>query len=113
MIDITDVLDYLGDAKRPWAEVDESGEDYYPEIERAFAAETAAQANTCRVLDESGEYVIAPDLDEALLRRVACNLARRPIPLAYSMGEAIVARLPKSDPEIRRLEGPHRKIVIG
>jgi hypothetical protein len=111
---LEDVLDYLGDAKRPWLELDESGEDWYPEIERAFATETAAQAGRCRVLDESGDYLVLPDLDEALLRRVACNLARRVLPLAYAMGEGeSVARFPKHDPEIARLEAPHRKIVIG
>lgn len=79
------------------------------EIQRALDAERAAQAKVCRV-DQYG-----PDLREALLRRVARNLAARAVPLAQSSsfdgGQAVT--VPYNDPEIRRLEGPYRKRVIG
>lgn len=79
------------------------------EIQRALDAERAAQAKRCNV-DEYG-----PDLREALLRRVARNLAARAVPLASSSSfdGGGGATVPYNDPEIRRLEGPYRKVVIG
>jgi hypothetical protein len=79
-------------------------------IQGAIDAEAAAQAGKCRIPDP-----VPADLDEALLRRVVCNLARRKLPLAMLQGDADggAARLPGNDPEVRRLEAPHRKLVSG
>lgn len=81
------------------------------EIEDALDAERAAQAARCRI-----GAVYPPDLREALLRRVARNLAMRALPLGVQFGDGEggdSTRLSQNDPEIRRLEGPHRKLVLG
>lgn len=106
MIVLQDVLDYLADSARPWLVVTDAGLDAYPEVSRALATETAAQESVCDI------GVGSDDLDEALLRRVACNLARRPLPLAYAQGDEVPTRFPKHDPEVRRLEGPYLKVVV-
>lgn len=85
----------------------------------ALTAETAAQAKRCRVpvtVDEDDVEAPdpTPDLVEALCRRVARNLAMRRLPLGViadvEMGST---RLGSTDPEIRRLEGPYRKVSVG
>jgi hypothetical protein len=79
-------------------------------LEPVFDAEAAAQAAVCRIPDE-----YPADLREALFRRVAVNLARRAIPtgiLGIAEGGA-PARLGSQDPEVRRMESPHRKLVVG
>jgi hypothetical protein len=55
------------------------------------------------------------DLREALLRRVAANLARRQLgPLPGPQGDSETpAIVPARDPEVRRLEGPWRKTTVG
>lgn len=78
------------------------------QIQEAIDAETAAQAAACRISDP-----MPPDLAEALKRRVMRNLAMRKLPLAVESGDAGIAYVPGRDPEIRRLEGPHRRWVIG
>lgn len=85
-------------------------------IGSAFAAEKAAQARRCRVpAADATEW--PDDLAEALYRRVAVNLALRPLPLAVQaqISEAAVAttRVGGGDPEVRRLETPYRKLVMG
>lgn len=79
-------------------------------IAEALAAETAAQAKVCRIPAE-----FDADLSEALKRRVACNLARRPLPLAVVSNDADSGPtvLPGHDPEVKRLEGPYRRVVFG
>lgn len=79
-------------------------------IQGAINAETTAQAGKCRIPDP-----VPDDLDEALKRRVVCNLARRKLPLAMAQGDAdgAVMRPPSNDPEVRRLEAPYRKLVMG
>jgi hypothetical protein len=82
-----------------------------PVLTDAIAAETAAQARKCRVLANYPD-----DLRQALYRRVQRNLAMRGLPLAVLQGDAETgssAFLPGNDPEVRRLEGPHRKLVAG
>jgi hypothetical protein len=93
------VKDYLGTTSATDAE-----------ITAALAAETAAQDAVCRV-----EAYYPPDLAEALKRRVARNLALRGIPLAVLQGDAEGGSLvlPRLDVEVRRLEGPHRKLIAG
>lgn len=80
------------------------------EIQDALNAEAAAQRATCRV-----PAAYPDDLRQALLRRVARNLALRGIPLAVLRGDAESGDtvLPGRDPEVRRLEGPHRKLTFG
>ncbi|GAB3817460.1 hypothetical protein [Kribbella italica] len=82
-------------------------------IESALAAETAAQAVVCRIPAAPEDY--PDDLAEALCRRVARNLALRKIPLAVLLGDAESGStiLPGRDPEVRRYEAPHRRLVVG
>ncbi|MEU4675743.1 hypothetical protein [Micromonospora sp. NPDC023737] len=81
------------------------------EIQDALDAEAAAQRAVCRV-----RAVYPDDLRQALLRRVQRNLAMRQLPLAVLQGDAEGGDstvLPGRDPEVRRLEAPHRKLVVG
>ena len=77
------------------------------DIEDQYAAEVADQASRCRV----DPYT--PALAAALVRRVARAIAMKSLPLAILPGEAGDTRLGPSDPEVRRLEAPFRKVVIG
>lgn len=80
------------------------------EIQDALDAERAAQRSKC------GERQPYPaDLRQALLRRVQRNLAMRKLPLAVNFGDADGGStiLPGRDPEVRRLENPYRRLVIG
>ena len=79
-------------------------------IEGALAAETRAQARVCRIPATYPE-----DLGEALMRRVARNLAARQVPIAQITsfdGGQQVSRVPSWDNEVRRLEGPFRKVIL-
>lgn len=86
-----------------------------PEISTALAGETLAQSRVCRVPTGTDPY--PADLAEALFRRVAHNLALRSLPLGVqaSITEAAVAtnRVGGTDAEVRRLEAPHRRLVVG
>ena len=95
----TDLDDYLGD--HSWTD---------DELTDALNAEAAAQRAACRVA-----AVYPDDLRQALLRRAQRNLAMRRLPLAVLQGDADLgpAVLPGRDPEVRRLEAPHRKLPIG
>lgn len=102
--DLDDVKTYLGASI---AATDD-------EIEGALVAESAAQAAVCKIPTDPAEY--PDDLAEALRRRVARNLAIRGLPLGLqtSMSEAAVATTRVgTDPEIKRLEAPHRRLVVG
>lgn len=95
-----DVVEYLGATSHTT-----------DEIQDALDAEAAAQRAVCRV-----RAVYPDDLRQALLRRVARNLAMRQLPLAVLQGDGDIGGssiLPGRDPEVRRLEGPHRKLVVG
>lgn len=98
----SDVEAYLGDTSYTTEE-----------IGAALAAEKSAQAARCRV--PADDAVWPPDLTEALFRRCARNLAMRGVPLAILQGDAEVGStvLPGQDPEVRRLEGPWRKVMLG
>lgn len=80
------------------------------EIGDALDAESSAQRDVCRV-----PAAYPASLREALLRRVARNLALRNLPLAVLRGdgEAGDTVLPGRDPEVRRFEAPYRKLRIG
>lgn len=80
------------------------------DITSALDAERSAQAAVCMVDDYT------PALREALLRRVARNLAARSVPVAsFSAfeGGGTVTRVPQRDAEVARLEAPYRRMVIG
>lgn len=96
-----DVADYLGDSAASWTT---------EELQDALDAEAAAQRSLCRV-----GAVYPADLRQALLRRVTRNLALRALPLAVLRGDAEGGDtiLPGRDPEVRRLEAPHRRLVAG
>lgn len=93
-----DVTQYLG--PNSWAPTD---------IEDALAAETAAQRAICAI-----PAYYPPDLANALKRRVARNLGMRRVPLAQPVGDAESGSttIPPYDPEINRLERPHRRLLI-
>lgn len=84
-------------------------------IASAYSSEKAAQAARCRVPADDAEW--PADLAEALCRRVAANLALRSLPLGLqatlSEGGVAQARVGGGDPEVRRLEAPHRRLVVG
>src|SRR5690349_13523524 len=83
------------------------------EITAVLAAEKAAQAARCRVPADDATW--PADLAEALKRRVARNLALRNLPLAQLEGDGDVGFITPRvvDAEVRRLEGPWRKLVFG
>lgn len=95
------LIAYLGSAAEQWQ---------FTELDDALAAEIAAQARVCRV---GAGY--PADLRQALLRRVQRNLALRALPLAVLQGDAETGStiLPGRDPEVRRLEAPHRRVTVG
>lgn len=87
----------------PWPDTD-AGRQLRKEIEQALQAEQAAQWRTLNPY-----YLDSLDVEEALRRRVACNLARRALPLGVQMTDVGGTRISTHDPEIRRLEAPYRK----
>lgn len=98
MPQVADVTKYLGDTS--WDS---------QEIASVLAAESAAQRALCAI----PAYYPA-DLAEALLRRTARNLSMRRIPLAQPIGDAEAGgtAIPAYDPEIRRLERPHYRLLV-
>lgn len=97
---LADVLNYLG-----WTVDSDTNE-----AATALATELSAQRDVSRV------PAVYPDsLRGALYRRVARNLALKGIPLAVLRGDSESGDtvLPGSDPEVRRLERPHRKLILG
>jgi hypothetical protein len=76
-------------------------------IGSAYLAEVTDQASRCRV----EPYTDA--LAAALCRRVlrAVNMAN--LPLGLLQDETGATRVGSTDPEVRRLEGPYRRVVIG
>lgn len=99
---LADLQAYLGDDATRWTTTD---------LTNVLAAETAAQRAVCRIRAE-----FTADLREALLRRCARNLAARAVPVTtYTAFDGGVSstRVPLSDPEIQRLEGPYRRRRVG
>lgn len=98
-VTVEDVKEYL---------VDYSWND--DEIQCALDAEEAAQRSKCTIPDP-----VPVDLEEALKRRVQRNLAMRRLPLAVLQGDAEGGSmvLPGRDPEVRRLEAPYPRLVVG
>lgn len=103
--DVDDVTEYLGVNSSASPEV----------VEGAWRAEKSAQRSVCRVPADDAEW---PDaLREALCRRVAHNLALRALPLgvqsAITDSAIATTRVGGTDAEVKRLEAPHRKRVVG
>jgi len=94
-----DDLGYLGD--NSWTD---------DEIQDALDAEAAAQRSACRV-----PATYPADLRQALLRRVARNLALRKLPLMVLRGDSQSGDTlpPARDAEVRRFEASHRKLIAG
>lgn len=103
--DVAAVLAYLGGANSEYTE---------DEVSSALLAEEAAQATRCRIPTDDDDW--SADLAEALCRRVSANLARRNRPLgldtAGSDAGVQTVRI-GSDQEVRRLEAPYRRLVVG
>lgn len=94
-----DCMNYAGPVALTWGSSD---------LAKALAAEKAAQARRCRVPADDGQW--PEDLAEALMRRVMRNLGMRNLPLGIQDSDAGGIRVGGTDPEIRRLEAPHRRI---
>lgn len=112
--DIDAVLTYLG-------ELDADAERKAV-IAGALATEIIAQRNAVRAsafgtdpASPAPPVAYPADLAEAVCRRVARNLALRNVPLAVLQSDAEGGPLttPGKDPEIRRLEGPYRRLPSG
>jgi hypothetical protein len=98
---VDDVARYLKGAAASWTQSD---------LQDVLDSEMAAQQAKCGV-----RAVYPMNLRMALLRRCQRALAMRALPLATLQGDADGGGLilPGNDPEVRRLEGPYRKLVIG
>lgn len=85
------------------------------QLQSALDAETAAQGKVCKLPDPTADY--PADLAEALMRRVHHNLALRALPLGIqtSISDMSVAtnQVGGTDAEVRRLERPFRRLVVG
>jgi hypothetical protein len=98
-VTVADLREYLGDVSVTDATLAD-----------ALAAEQSAQADRCRI----DPYTAA--LREALLRRVARNLAARAVPIATFTsfeGGGTSSRVPQVDAEISRFEAPYRRRKVG
>lgn len=97
---VEDYRDYAKSNVGSWTDDD---------IQGAIDTETRSQSNKCRIEDP-----YPPDMLEALKRRVQRNLTLRGQPaLTVQRIENGVSFTPTNDPEVRRLEGPYRKVFFG
>lgn len=78
------------------------------EIQDALDAEEADQRRRCRTAP-----TYPKSLFRALVRRTARALAVQAVLLGLQDSEGFVRRIPVWDGEIRRYEGPYRKVVLG
>lgn len=76
-------------------------------IQSALAAEQSDQATRCRV------DLYNDALAEALKRRVARNLAMKGLPIGVQTNEFGSTSIGSTDPEVRRLEAPYRRMRVG
>ena len=104
---VDEVAAYIGDELR----VDRE------QLVTAWRAERSHQRSVCKAHLVADDVEWPDALREALCRRVHANLALRKLPLGVSSSasETAVAtvRVGGRDAEVRRLEGPHRKRVMG
>jgi hypothetical protein len=77
-------------------------------LEDVFEAEKASQRARCRI-----PAAYPPDLRVALLRRVKRAWEMRSNTSASDADAPFTGYVPNTDPEVRRLEGPYRKVVLG
>lgn len=102
---IDEVVEYIG------AELSVSRE----QLVTAYRAEKSHQRSVLKAGVVADDVEWPDNLREALCRRVARNLALRKLPLGVqaTASETTVAtnRVGGTDPEVKRLEGPHRKRV--
>lgn len=96
---LPDIKTYLGDRASSWSDA---------ELTEVLATETAAQASVCRA-----SALGLADVRGALLRRIDRNLAMRALPLGVQQSDAGGVLIGSNDPEVRRLEKPHRKLPKG
>ena len=85
---------------------------------QVFTVEATDQANRIhadyQMHDIFDDWALHPSpLREAVLRRVARNLAQRKVPLGIQEGELGNLRVLGRDSEINRLEAPYRKWAVG
>ena len=102
MPDVQDCVDYMGG--------DDAISFTDDDVQQALDQETSAQARVCRI-----PAAYPADLRGALLRRVQRALAMRSLSLAVresTDGESTII-VPGRDPEVRRLEAPYRKVMLG
>lgn len=95
---VDDVLSYLA-GESSWTE---------DEVADTLAAEDADQRARCRVAP-----VYPPSLFYALQRRAARALAMRAVLLGLQDSDGFVSRMPRWDAEIRRYEGPYKRMPVG
>lgn len=100
--DVDDIKDYL--EENSWTD---------EQIQGALDAESLAQQRVCVVPDDPDD--MPADMAEALKRRVQRNLALRGQPALTIPGaeDGAPVILPSRDAEVRRLEAPFRKLVMG
>jgi hypothetical protein len=105
--DLAAVKEYLG------IEADDNTRD--ASVSEALAAEAIQQRRAVRKSAFGAGTEYPADLALALKRRVARNLSLKGLPLAVLQGDAESGPmvLPGRDPEVRRLEGPYRRLVLG
>jgi hypothetical protein len=109
---VADVKGYLTDAGLEGSWSDDA-------ISDVLDAEAGDQASRCRIPTDpdTGDLNYPPALAEALCRRVAHNLAVRALPLGVQATITDSASLNTyvggTDAEVRRLEAPWRKLVVG
>lgn len=95
----------LGPAQVPTLqEVAEALKKDPSDLQMTYFGELEAQARACVTTPYSW------DLGRALIRRVARARAMENLPLGVVQDESGSTRLGSVDPEIRRLEAPHRRV---
>lgn len=77
------------------------------DVQPFYDAELADQRSRCRT--ETYNDALAG----ALIRRVKRARAMSNLPLGVMVDETGATRLGSSDPEVRRLEAPYRKLPVG
>lgn len=102
-------------AVKVYLELAEDDDTRDVEIAEALAAEIIQQRHAVRASAFGAGTEYPADLALALKRRVARNLALKGLPLAVLQGDAESGPLvlPGRDPEVRRLEGRARRLVVG